>query len=307
MIKQLIIKIVYYTYLFFTAKVDFRYYWILSRAYPVPHFNDNPGQQGNHCYGNWLSVKNVMGRQFDPNCMIEHGLYFGRVVLEDECRYPQISTIYTYSLYRKEVLMEFFGKDFDKNIVVVGPYIQYANHMLSVQQRQKIKENWGRVLLVFPSHSSPEGELSFDYHSWLEEIEKRAKTFDTVIISLFWLDIYNGNYTHYLNKGWNLACCGNRFDPNFLSRQKDMISLADMTMSNDIGTHIGYCVSLGKPHYIYRQNVCMELSENERIDTDEQSRYRMQEYDTLYNSFSRFETEITDEQKQLIRYYWGDF
>lgn len=307
MIKQIIKKLIYYTYLSITAKMDFRHYRVLSMPYPVPQFSDNSGQQGNYCYGNWLAVKNAMGDSFDPHCMIEHGVYFGRVVLEKECTYPSISTIYTYSPYRKEVLNEYFNDSLGKEIVPVGPYVLFANHMMSERNRADLKKKWGKVLLVFPSHSSPEGKLAFDYNTWLKEIDERAKGFNTVVISIYWLDIFNGNYKHYLNKGYVLACCGNRFDPNFLSRQKDMISLADMTMSNDIGTHVGYSIALGRPHYIYHQKINMTYFENERTDTNDQGCNRKKEYSILFDAFSLFRPTITDEQKNLIKYFWGDF
>lgn len=307
MIKQCIKKVVYYSYLFLTKKVDFRHYWILSRPYHVPQFHDNPGQQGNYCYGNWQAVKNARGGGFDPHCMIEHGIYFGRVVLEDECVYPSISTIYTYSPYRQEVLKEYFGEGFNKRIVPVGPYITYADHHLSKKKRQRIKKQWGRVLLVFPSHSSSEGETSFDYDTWLSQIDKRASNYDTVIVSLFWLDVYNGNHKKYQEKGYLLACCGNRFDPRFLSRQKDMISLADMTMSNDIGTHVGYCIAMGKPHYIYHQEVKYEAKNDKDKDTDTVSANRHIEYKELFSLFSEFKEEITPDQVKAVKYYWGQY
>ena len=294
-------------YIEITSVLDFRHIWILSRNLKVPEFSDKAGIQGNCCFGNLPAVKNALGDKFDPHCMIEHGVYFGRNVLEDECVYPEISTIYTYSPYRLEVLQEHFGENFDKKIVLVGPYLIHANHMLSDSKRTELKKKYGRTLLVFPSHSSPEGETSFDYGAWLSEIDKRAKNYDKIIISLFWLDVYNGNYKRYKDKGYILACCGNRFDPNFLSRQKDMISLADMTMSNDIGTHIGYCIAMGKPHYIYHQNVLFEAEEEKDRDTDAIIVNRKREYSELFGLFSEFKEEITPDQEKVIKYYWGEY
>ena len=63
--------------------------------------------------------------------MIEHGLYFAEYVLKDECIMPCIDTIYTYSNYRKNAILKEFGKNFDKEIIMVGPYIQYADYFKS--------------------------------------------------------------------------------------------------------------------------------------------------------------------------------
>lgn len=307
MIKNILKRILYSLNCGLTRMFDFRHYWVLSRKLRWPMLSSRSGIQGNYCYGNQLAIKNAMGTEFDSHCMIEHGLYFGRNVLEEECVYPEISTIYTYSPYRLEVLYEHFGENFDKKIIPVGPYIIHANHLLTESKRAVLKEKWGKTLLIFPSHSSPEGDTSFNYDAWLTEIEKRSKNYDTVIVSLYWLDVYNGNYKRYKDKGYILACCGNRFDPNFLSRQKDMISLADMSMSNDIGTHIGYCVSMGVPHCIYHQKVEFEAEKDKDRDTDIISANREREYSGLFSLFSEFKEEITVEQEKAVKYYWGNY
>lgn len=71
------------------------------------------------------------------------------------------------------------------------------------------------------------------------------------------------------DKGYTIVCPGNRFDPRFLSYQRDMIELSGMTMSNDLGTHIGYIVALNGPHYMFKQKVELNLEhEDAKIVTD---------------------------------------
>jgi len=307
MIKHTIKKIVFWLYEKYTKRLDFRDYKELARPFLASTISTKSGIQGNYCYGNIRAIKRAMGNAYDPHCMIEHGVYFGRNVLEDECLYPEISTIYTYSPYREEVLKEHFGSAFDKRIIAVGPYIIHAANHLNEKQRAEIKKLWGKTLLVFPSHSSPEGSTQFDYTAWIEEILRRSVGFDTIVISLFWLDIYNGNYEQYLDKGFVITCCGHRMDPNFLSRQKDLISLADMSMSNDIGTHIGYCISMGVPHYFFHQDVKFEANNDSDRDSDIISANRKREYRELFGLFSEFNDVITAEQEKAVKYYWGEY
>ena len=307
LIKGIIKFTIYKLYLLITANLDFTHYRILAWNVPTYWGKKNPGIVGNICYGNNKALKKALGRKYDKHCMIEHGVYFGRVVLENECTIPEISTIYTSSPYRYEVLTKHFGTNFSKRIVTVGPYIEYAKNFTSVNKLKKLKKKLGKVLLVFPSHSSPEHSLEFDFDSWLNEIRKCSTGFDTVIISLFWLDIKNGNYKRYLKEGYLLACNGNRFDPQFLSRQKDLITIADATMSNDVGTHVGYCITLGKPHYIFHQKIILEYYTQfkESEDSDETSKNRMHEYNQLFDAFNEFNIPITENQKLLVEYYWG--
>ena len=307
-LKKTLAYIINKIYYLITSKMGFTHYYILSRNIPVYKFTDKQGILGNVCYGNNIAVKKAMGKDFMSDCMIEHGIYFGRYVIEEECIYPEISTIYTYSPYRKEVLEEYFGPNFSKNIIVVGPYIKFAEHLYSEKKLSKLKEKFGKVLLVFPSHSSMDTSVDFNYNIWLYEIERRSEGYNTVIISLFWADINKGLHKKYLEKGYLIACNGNRFDPNFLSRQKDLIYLSDMTMSNNIGTHIGYCISMNKPHYIFHQKVSdSDISDRSKFDVSEIEKNREKEYGELYKQFSNFDTIITPEQKNIIEYFWGPF
>ena len=307
MIRFVVKYILFKLYMCLTCRLSFLHYYILSRKIVVPQFSDKGGIFGNYCYGNRLAVKNALGKDYRPDCMIEHGIYFGRNVLENECVYPEISTIYTYSPYREEVLREHFGVAFDKEIITVGPYLIHAVHLLSKKKINKLKNKWGKVLVVFPSHSSPEGKTTFDYNTWLKEIKKRSIGYETVVICLFWLDYYNGNYSHYQKEGYKFACCGNRFDEHFLSRLKDLISLADMTMSNDLGTHIGYCVAMGKPHYVYQQTIAFDAYDNKDKSKDVIKHQYEKEKREILSYFSQFEERITEEQRKIVSYYWGKF
>lgn len=311
-IKGVIIYCIYKLYLFITVKIGFTHYYILSRNIPVHFFNKNLAIVGNICYGNIYAVKNALKKEFDKHCIIEHGLHFARYVTSDNYKwvFSEINTIYTFGQYREEVLKEYFGNDTSKKIIKIGPYIHFAKDFYSDARLKKIKQKIGKTLLVFPTHSSPENLTSFDYEAWITEIKRCAVNFDTVIISLFWLDINNGNYKHYLQNGFQIACCGNRFDTHFLSREKSLIKLSDMTMSNDVGTHIGYCVALGKPHYIYHQEIKIEYYKEYK---DQEEVFLGREYMKIwerermefFDAFSSFEERITEKQKKLVDYYWG--
>ena len=305
MIREFFKYIIYKFEVYLSRFIGPHNYFLLSRKWVVYCKSKKSALIGNLCYGNNFAVKRAMGKNFTSNCMIEHGVYFGRYVIEEECMIPEISTIYTYSPYRLEVLNEHFMGTLGKDIVPVGPYIRYARHFYSECKLNRMKRENGRTLLIFPTHSSPEINQSFDYNAWLNEIRLRAEGFDTVIISLYWLDFRNGSYKYYENKGYTLMCNGNRFDPFFLNRQKDLIYLADMTMSNDIGTHIGYCICENKPHYIYQQKIKYESIDDGKVHEDMNSRIRHQEYQEIFDAFSEFSGKITTIQTELVRYYWG--
>ena len=108
--------------------VDYFHPERFSHDIPLYAYPYLPGILGNKCYGNIHAIKNATGKNFHKHCMIEHGLYFAEYVLKDECIMPCIDTIYTYSNYRKNAILKEFGKNFDKEIIMVGPYIQYVDY-----------------------------------------------------------------------------------------------------------------------------------------------------------------------------------
>ena len=74
-----------------------------------------------------------------------------------------------------------------------------------------------------------------------------------MLVCLYYRDILNGNYAQYEEAGFTVVTAGYREDCLFLSRLRSLISISDLTMSNSVGTHVGYCVYMGKPHYVYDQ------------------------------------------------------
>lgn len=297
--------ILYYPCRAISRHIDYFHYKMLARlSYPIFTVNPASGIIGNKCYGNLWAVKNATGEAFHKNCLIEHGLYFGEYVFEKECTLKSINTIYTYSEYRKTAILKWFHGKLDKQIIPIGPYILYADYFKKEAQLRKLKESLGRVLLVFPSHPSPEAKPLYDFEEFCKEIDKLSKNYDTILISLFYLDVLKGYGHRYEKKGYKIVCSGARTDRWFLSRQKDLISLADMTMSNDVGTHIGYSIAMGVPHYIFKQEIYME-GHAEEYSLDETQRIRATEYKEIISVFNHYNESITKEQKRIVDYYWG--
>ena len=164
---------------------------------------------------------------------------------------------------------------------------------------------------MFFSHSGTGESVSFDLDALIEKINSIKKNFKTVVISLFWSDINPEIGKRLLGEGYKIFSSGHRYDYYFLSRQKTMIKLADMTMSNSTGTHLAYCSYLNKPHWIVRQEIKtialnekgvanMAISEMQGKDIVNQ-----QENDELYNTFAEYNEWLTEEQKKVCDKYFG--
>lgn len=300
--------IIYYYYYLVNKNVSYFNFKKLAKSYPIVSISKNPGVIGNKCYGNFWAVKNALSNKFSENCIIEHGLYFGEYVLLDDLKLKKPEVIYTYGDYRKKVL-ENSNHEFlkDVRIEAIGPYINYVSNFAKKDTLKKIKEEYGKILLVFPTHASPEVDLNYKEDEFLEEIKSVSKNYDTVFISLFWLDILKEKHFAYEKLGYRVVTAGTRNDPRFLNRLRDLIELSSMTMSNDIGTHIGYCISLKRPHYYYYQNIEMKIIQatfSSNIDLNRQILVQ-KEKKMFYDVFSSKQPTITEEQIKLVEYYWG--
>ena len=109
---------------------------------------------------------------------------------------------------------------------------------------------------------------------------------------MYYLDeLKNGFASAYEKAGFKVTTAGHQLDINFLNRLKTIISLADYTCSNSVGTHTGYCTYLGIPHLI--------INPAESLD----------KVNLLWrNLWKVYEGKTEDdirEQRCVARKYWG--
>lgn len=259
-------------------------------------------------YGNNHAVENLTHRTFRLSSdYLEHGVCFydtpESTMLMGYATRPGIQHIYTYSEHRKAIIQEFLRmKGLKKDVIAIGPYIAGASNFHSEEELRQIKQKYGKILLVYPSHSIDTALAKYDEQSLIDEIRKHEDQFDNVFICLYWKDILNeSRLQHYLDNGFTVVCNGLGSDPHFLSRQKDLISLADMVMTNGLGTHIGYAVYLNKPVYFFQQK---HYYTDGKGNVSNVPKLKIIE-NTFINAFKEFSFDITPEQIGLVKEYWG--
>ena len=260
---------------------------------------------------NYYGHGSVLSKIFPINhqTRIEHGLFFGDY-LHKQNLFPNIKNIITFSEYRKKII----EKQTDKNVLCVGPYIHYADLLLNQENLKSIKEQLGKTLLIFPSHSTRGVQANFDTEKLINDIEniKQEHQFQSVIVSLYWKDIQLNKHLPYQQKGYTIVCSGFLYDQYFLSRMKTIIHLADVTLSNNIGTHIGYCLSENKPHWIISQSIQYQHSEDRvtayrefKVQTKERLKKINDEKQYIESVFSTYDEFISKSQRQCFEYFWG--
>lgn len=244
------------------------------------------------------------------NTIVEHGVYVSDSDIALDCDlflqqniFP-VKNIVTFGERRKAVVEDYLKRKNKKNINVtaVGAYINYADNFLPAHKLANLKKELGRVLLVYPLHSIETAHFMYDTQKFIDEINKVKNDFNTVIVSVYWHDLLLGAAKPYIEAGYKIACAGRREDPFFLNRQKDLLTLSDMIISNGTGTHIGYATALNKPCCIIRQETKFM---NAKPETDRPQPISNQ-FAAIADYFSKYSFEITPEQKHVVALWWGE-
>lgn len=278
-------------------KISFFEYKELSKELKNHTFQLCPG---NNTYGTLINLKKYAKYSKCYNLSIEHGFYLGEYYDKLETQYP---LLLTFSKNRKDKLNQQIEKI---NVETIGPYIHYAENLYEEYQINQMKKKLGKVLLVFPTHSTDKIDIQINEKNFLNKIEKIKKEYDTVLICLYYMDILRKKNKIYENLGYKVITAGHRNDIYFLNRLKTIILLSDYTISNFFGTHVIYCTHLNKPHTIFEEELRINgenknyLNEIEKIYTQGES-----ERKNITKYYTRYPNNNLNEIKRELNYLFG--
>lgn len=190
-----------------------------------------------------------------------------------------------------------------RTLVPIGPYIHYAAPLATAEQMAEARTQLGRTLLVIPAHSTHWIDTAYDRAAFCEMLNEMRSEFHTIFVCLYWKDALRGAAEEYEQRGFPCVTAGHMFELDFLNRLRTFIELSDATISNQISSHIGYCVHLGRPHQLVSQTVSMTSAHAARMaETSGDKRLDLPRYAEL---FSAPPTRITDEQRAFTGKFWG--
>lgn len=239
-------------------------------------------------YGYAHSIKKYTGLD-RLNCSMEHGLYYVDDYMPTATYSRTITKVITLNERRKKLIEGLT----DKPALAIGPYIYYAESLLTEEEKLAIKEKYGRILLFFPQHGTVEDCVSYDIKRNIEELVvlKKVFHFDSVFVNMFYFDVLYTQYAEeYEKAGFKITTAGHRYDLNFISRLKSIIELADATASNAFGTNIGFSIFLQKPFlYIHSDSI---VSDNTMVSE-------------VLTSFMDYNINISEQQYSVVSKYWG--
>lgn len=262
----------------------------------------NEYRLSNDFYGIASALKNVMHRSKPLHAFIEHGVYFGDYTNDEEIG-GLMPALFTFSDTRRRHIR---GRSAIP-VFCIGPYIHYADPFYNEEIFSNIKKRYGKILLAFPQHSIEGVSIQSDGFS-LENQLKRIKKegdFDSVFVCLYYRELLSGLAEYYRGLGFIPVCAGNRQDPHFLCRLKSFILLSDFTVSDNIGTHIGYCESLNRKHLVVKTGNRLTV-EDRNVMGNVPELYlnsavcEKREVEAAFSVYDHF-----DERKRLVDKYWG--
>lgn len=261
--------------------------------------------RGNVFYGAGKCLREYCGASKPLKACIEHGVHFGNYVNEAELDSSELPALVTFGSERLKHIHDVS----EVPVCMIGPYIAYARGYLCDEDVKAARIMLGRTMLVFPSHSIEFVDKVFEVEEFMAEIIRIKNLFKikTVLVSIYYRDLLDGAADPYEDAGFIVVTSGYREDEEFLSRQRSFIELSDLTISNSVGTHVGYCVYLGKPHYIYNQS-CSQFgaTKADEIEFDNSfAEVAKKEKAEVQAAFSNCEERITEEQMRVCEKYWG--
>jgi hypothetical protein len=227
---------------------------------------------------------------------IEHGVNFS----ESEFT-PEVVDFYPNYLFQGDYKKEKIHRINPlKPVFCVGPYIHYATSYYDDEKINDIKRLFGKTLLVFPSHTYESSHHQYDTKRFVDSVVNTyAKDFSTILVCAYWLNINSPLYALFKESGARIVSAGARFDTNFIRRLKTIITLSDKVIGNDIGTHIGYCMYLGKDFTLIPTQITKD--DNSTMSLSEKYAYN-RNYTLLSNAFFGNGREP---RKGLYERFWG--
>ena len=299
-----VIIYLYYSYKY--KNVDYFAYKTLAN----PSFKEPKFFNAVCHYGTYKAITELTGRRFNfITDYVEHSVNFmtepESLKLIGYYNRKTIRRIYVMSDLLVSVYNQCIQQEKLKSkTIAVGPYINGVTHFKSEKELTAIKQKYGRILLVFPQHSIENIKSEYDKEDFIATIKeyKEKYKFDTIFVCLYWADIVDQVHEIYEKNGFVVVTSGHRSDPNFLRRHKDLLYLADHTMSNHIGGYVGYSVVMGKPHFMYNQTTKYVDNQNEKLTHSHSFESAKVKSKQIFGSFT---TEITQEQKEFVELYWG--
>jgi hypothetical protein len=273
----------------------------LSQDIDIMNFKPYDIMDINAFYGGSAIMKKYcnLPKNYFLKTSIQHGIKFGEAHWQ-----PEISK-YPITLAWGHKTAETFQRYTRKKIIPIGSPYFYAESLININEIETIKKNLGKNLLVFPAHSTHNSTLKFNIKEFIKQIINVSAEFKTIRICLYWKDCTPDIINLYKENGMDCVTAGHLFDQNFYGRLKSLIEISDATLSNAIGSYIGYSIFSNKPHLFLNTRVEFNFDKNNDRKTELNTFETDSNYQFLEKALANSDFKITDQIKNILDIYWG--
>ena len=215
--------------------------------------------------------------------------------------------IFLFGSARDEFLKEKYP---DKELLHHRNFMASVDGIYNPAKIRRFKRKFGKTLLCIPTHSTHHVVDTFDQMPLITEIERIRQMYgyDTVLVSVYWKDIHEGRHLPYVDAGYKVVTMGHIYDKYFLRRLKSVLDIADLVITNEVGSHIGYAIFENTPVYQYFIPVShVAIDEDVDFSIYEPNEGRNLFSDECKRLFGIYSEEITEEQREFVRLNWGEF
>lgn len=234
------------------------------------------------------------------NIGIQHGYVF------EICNWEKTKMEMRNLVWSNKIVDMYHEHTSNPNIFAIGAPFFYAKSILNDEQLQSEKQRLGKNLLAFPMHSQSNVDTNYNPDKFLNILAEERTRFDTVRVCMYWKDVQRGAHKVFQDAGYECVCNGHIYDPNFLRRQKTLFELADATISNGVGSHIGYSLYMGKPHWLIDDNYEYVNTRKSGDAKDLTDVAKKENFICVKKAFlNNHDYIITQKQKAVIDCFWG--
>ncbi|SDN44423.1 hypothetical protein SAMN04488516_102155 [Desulfonauticus submarinus] len=233
-------------------------------------------------------------------CCIEHGNPRYNANPED-----LLISKYKIAIVQKKIRKIWLSDRFKCLSFAIGPYIHYADYYYKKKDLMSLKNALGKVLLVFPYHSTHWIDSYYDIIEFINKVKAIGRNFDHIVACIYWKDVLKGLHNIFYKENILCVSAGHMYDRHFLERLKSIIYIADCVVSNSLGTHFSYCCYLKKPFFYIKQDVSFVKNRYDVSDPDV-SFYQNHMVKKAMSLFSKFSDKLSDIQLKFMN-EWGGY
>lgn len=199
-------------------------------------------------------------------------------------------------MYHSPASVEIWKK-FSSNTcyVLYSPFVFYRRSC----KIEKSKNAKGTI--AFPAHSTPMIDDVSDVELYIKQLLELPDRFQPVSVCLYMQDINKGRHKIFMKHKIPVVTAGCTLDLRFTQRFYDILKNFLFATSNSIGSYVYYAVEMGIPFSLYGNKQVYINTGDPNIPYGEWDPYKeSKSYRMMSDLFSGLQTEITQEQKEVV-------